>query len=111
MPASSPWTSRVLWRFLCRALTVGLLLGGVRLSDLQQSADAAAVCNAHATGSERIVDGDALRSALRWLGRVDVGAVDGARFSWSGAGFVARFSGRALAMAITRAQPTCSSRP
>jgi lysophospholipase L1-like esterase len=38
---------------------------------------------------------------VRWLGRVDVGNPRQPRFSWSGAGFVARFSGTSLTVDLT----------
>jgi lysophospholipase L1-like esterase len=39
-------------------------------------------------------------AGLRWVGRVDLTDVDHPRFSWSGTGFVARFSGTSLAIQI-----------
>jgi lysophospholipase L1-like esterase len=39
-------------------------------------------------------------AGVRWVGRVDVSNPQRPRFSWSGTGFVARFSGTSLAMQI-----------
>jgi lysophospholipase L1-like esterase len=39
-------------------------------------------------------------AGVRWVGRVDLGDPQRPRFSWSGSGFVARFSGTSLSMQI-----------
>ena len=39
-------------------------------------------------------------AGVRWVGRVDIANPQRPRFSWSGTGFVARFSGTSLAMQI-----------
>jgi lysophospholipase L1-like esterase len=46
---------------------------------------------------------DVIAAGVRWIGRVDVSNPEQPRFSWSGTGFVARFSGTSLAidLAIT----------
>ena len=39
-------------------------------------------------------------AGVRWVGRVDLGNAQQPRFSWSGSGFVARFSGTSLSLQI-----------
>jgi lysophospholipase L1-like esterase len=39
-------------------------------------------------------------AGVRWVGRVDLGNAQQPRFSWSGSGFVARFSGTSLSIQI-----------
>jgi lysophospholipase L1-like esterase len=41
-----------------------------------------------------------MAAGVRWFGRVDVGDPTHPRFSWSGTGFVARFSGTSLTMQL-----------
>jgi len=44
---------------------------------------------------------DVVAAGVRWVGRVDLTDPQRPRFSWSGSGFVARFSGTSLSVQIT----------
>jgi lysophospholipase L1-like esterase len=44
--------------------------------------------------------GGVVAGGVRWFGRVDVSDPAGPRFSWSGSGFVARFSGTSLSASL-----------
>jgi hypothetical protein len=50
-------------------------------------------------------DGSLLGAGVRWIGRADVSDPAHPRFAWSGSGFVARFTGDALSLALANAGP------
>ncbi|HVT09331.1 MAG TPA: SGNH/GDSL hydrolase family protein, partial [Polyangia bacterium] len=50
-------------------------------------------------------------AGVRWVGRVDLTDAQHPRFSWSGTGFVARFSGTGLSIQITNSGSTVLFKP
>ncbi|HKO48292.1 MAG TPA: SGNH/GDSL hydrolase family protein [Polyangiaceae bacterium] len=55
-----------------------------------------------AGGQGATAKGDLVAQGVRWVGRVS--AQESTRFAWSGAGFVARFSGTGLSATLTNAE-------
>jgi lysophospholipase L1-like esterase len=58
--------------------------------------------SAGASGQGATANGDLVAQGVRWVGRVS--AQESTRFAWSGAGFVARFSGTGLSATLTNAE-------
>jgi lysophospholipase L1-like esterase len=72
--------------------------GGVSTTGLDGGPDVVTVQDASRDGGSP--PGGIVTAGVRWFGRIDVTNPQMPRFSWSGTGFVARFSGTSLAVRL-----------